>query len=481
MTDRAIRMRIAPSPTGEPHIGTAYTALFNVLLARRLGGTMILRVEDTDQSRSTPEAEERLMEALDWIGLPWSEGPDKGGPYGPYRQSERKELYRPYVDELIEKGHAFKCFCSKERLEEMRLAQRARGQQSKYDGYCLLRDADEIARLEAEGTPHVVRMKVPQSGECEFHDGVHGHVSIPYDTVDMQVILKADGMPTYHLANVVDDHLMKITHVARGEEWLSSVPKHLLLYEYFGWEPPEWYHLPLMRNPDRSKLSKRKNPTSLSYFSGVGYLPQALVNFLGLFFVSIPEGEEMMDLDELAGKFDPAGCGKGGAVFDLQKLGWLNGRWIRERLSPEEFRAAVADWARQGDRLTRALDLAQTRITTFADLPGLCGFVLEDDLGLTRADFEALKTGAEESLRILKAVQPTVDTLPDWDEEAIQAEIRRIAEEALGKKLRHVVPPLFLAMSGSTRSLPLFDSMAVLGRSVVRQRLRRAVEAIGKG
>lgn len=481
LTAPAVRTRIAPSPTGEPHIGTAYIALFNVLLARRLGGEMILRVEDTDLSRSTPEAERQLVEALEWIGLPWSEGPDKGGPYGPYRQSERKELYRPYVEELLSRGHAFKCFCSKERLDDMRLAQRTRGEQSKYDGFCLQRDTDEILRLEAEGVPYVIRMKIPQSGECEFRDGIHGTVAIPYATIDMQVILKADGMPTYHLANVVDDYLMKISHVARGEEWLSSTPKHLLLYQYFGWEPPQWYHLPLMRNPDRSKLSKRKNPTSLSYLSSVGYLPQALVNFLGLFFISIADGEEMMDLDELAERFDPAGCAKGGAVFDLQKLRWLNGRWIRERLSPQKFRAVVADWAQQGGRLSCALDLAQTRITTLADLPDLCGFVLKDDFGLTRADFEALKTGVEGSCRILKAVQPIVDMLPEWTEEAIGAEIRRIAEEELESKLRHITPPLFLAFSSSQRSLPLFDSMAILGRSVVRQRLRRAIDAIADG
>lgn len=473
MTDRPIRMRIAPSPTGEPHIGTAYTALFNVLLARRLGGEMILRVEDTDQSRSTPEAEARLMEALAWIGLPWTEGPDKGGPCGPYRQSERKALYRPYIDDLLEKGHAFRCYCTKERLDEMRLAQRSRGEQSKYDGFCLMRDPAELARLEAAGTPHVVRMKIPAEGDCVFEDGIHGRVAIPYDTVDMQVILKADGMPTYHLANVVDDRLMGITHVARGEEWLSSVPKHVLLYAYFGWPAPAWYHLPLMRNPDRSKLSKRKNPTSLSWFEAQGYLPEALVNFLGLFFVTIAEGEEVMDLDALAARFDPAGVAKGGAVFDLQKLGWLNGRWIRERMSAEDFRWAVSAWTNRGGRIETALELARTRITVLGDLPDLTGFVLRADLGLARADFEALKTSPEESLAILKAVLPIVDTLPNWTPEAIEAEVRRIGE-AGGRKLRAMVAPLFLAVTGSTRSLPLFDSMALLGRSVVRQRLAQA-------
>lgn len=479
MSDAPVRLRIAPSPTGEPHIGTAYTALFNHLLAKQLGGVMILRIEDTDQSRSTPEAEEKLIEALNWIGLPWTEGPDKGGPYGPYRQSERKALYKPYVDELVTKGHAFKCFCTPERLEEMRNAQRAKGQQPKYDGRCMSLSSDEIAAREAKGEPCVVRMKIPESGNSTFTDGVYGDVSIPYDTVDMQVLLKADGMPTYHLANVVDDHLMKITHVGRGEEWMSSVPKHLLLYQYFGWEPPQFLHLPLMRNADRSKLSKRRNPTSLSYFSATGYLPQALLNFLGLFFVSIPEGDELMDLDQLVAQFDPSSMAKGGAVFDMTKLDWLNGRWIREKLSPEDFRAAVLEWATAGNRLNQALDLAQSRVVVLSDLPGLAGFLLKSDLGLTRTDFDALKIGAEQSLAYLKAVQPLIDKLPEWTSAAIDAEVRAISE-GMDVKLRNFVPPLYLAISGATKSLPVFDSMALLGRSMVRQRLNQAIAAISK-
>ncbi|HYA79584.1 MAG TPA: glutamate--tRNA ligase [Methylocystis sp.] len=477
MTDRPVRLRIAPSPTGEPHIGTAYTALFNVLLARKLGGVMILRIEDTDQTRSTPEAEEKLMAALNWIGLPWSEGPDKGGPYGPYRQSERRDLYRPYVDELVAKGHAFKCYCTRERLEDMRREQKARGEQTKYDGLCLRRSAEELASLEAAGTPYVVRMKVPAEGECVFEDGVYGAVSIPFDGVDMQVILKADGMPTYHFANVVDDHLMQITHVARGEEWLSSVPKHLLLYQYFGWTPPAWYHLPLMRNPDRSKLSKRRNPTSLSYFSGVGYLPEALVNFLGLFFISVAEGEEMMDLSQLEEKFDPAGMSKAGAVFDMTKLAWLNGRWIREKLTPEQFSKLACAWAAQDGKLQQFLTLAQSRISLLGDLPPLIGFGLTADLRLSKADFEATKLSSADCLAIIRAVQPLVETAPAWTKDALHAEVEAIAS-GMGKKLRNLVPPLFVALTGGTKSLPLFDSMEALGRSIVRQRLAQAVAVL---
>lgn len=475
-----VRVRIAPSPTGEPHVGTAYTALFNVLLAKKLGGAMILRIEDTDQTRSTPDSEQKLMEALAWLKLDWAEGPDKGGPYGPYRQSERKALYRPYVDELVAKGHAFKCFCTRERLDAMRDEQRRRGEQPKYDGHCLRLSAEEIAAQEAAGVPHVVRMKIPAEGSCDFVDGIYGAVSIPYATIDMQVLLKADGMPTYHLANVVDDHLMKVTHVARGEEWLSSVPKHILLYRYFGWEPPAFMHLPLLRNPDRSKLSKRRNPTSLSYFSGQGYLPEALNNFLGLAFVAIAEGEELMTLDELAARFDPASVAKAGAVFDLTKLDWLNGRWIREKLTDDDFKARVLDWALLNDRLDGGLALARPRVQRLGELPDLTAFLFRSELGLKRADFEAVKTGADDSALILEKVLPMVDGLAEWSREAIEEEIRRIADD-MGRKVRTVIPPLFIALTGSSRSLPLFDSMALLGRSIVRQRLKQALAAIAAG
>lgn len=477
MTSAPIRLRIAPSPTGEPHIGTAYTALFNVLLSRRLGGEMILRVEDTDQSRSTPEAEEKLMAALKWLGLPWTEGPDKGGPYGPYRQSERKAIYQPYAEDLMAKGHAFKCFCTRERLDDMRRRQKNKNEQTKYDGLCMTRSADELKQLEASGVPFVIRMKVPAEGHCEFHDGVFGPVSIPYDSVDMQVLFKADGMPTYHLANVVDDHLMKITHVARGEEWLSSVPKHLLLYQYFGWTPPAWFHLPLMRNSDRSKLSKRRNPTSLSYFQSVGYLPTALVNFLGLFFITTASGEEMMSLDELSARFDPDMLNKSGAVFDPVKLAWLNARWIRERLDADGFMNVVKEWVSHEDRFARVLELARSRINLLGDLPDLIGFAFASEIKAKKADYEATKLSAEECLAVIRAVKPMIDTLPVWDSASIKAEVERVALE-MDKKLRAVVPPLFVAITGSTKSLPLFESMAILGRSTVRLRFTQAEAAL---
>ncbi|MFB2550257.1 glutamate--tRNA ligase [Ensifer soli] len=477
MNPSGVRVRIAPSPTGEPHVGTAYIALFNYLFAKKHGGTFILRIEDTDATRSTPEFEEKVLDALKWCGLTWAEGPDVGGPCGPYRQSDRKAMYQPYAEELLDKGHAFRCFCTPARLEEMREAQRAAGKPPKYDGLCLTLAAEEVTARVASGEASVVRMKIPTEGSCDFTDGVYGDVSIPWDSVDMQVLIKADGMPTYHMANVIDDHLMGITHVARGEEWLASVPKHILLYRYFDWQQPVFMHLSLMRNADKSKLSKRKNPTSISYYSALGYLPEALMNFLGLFFIQIAEGEEMLTMDQLAEKFDPDNLSKAGAIFDIQKLDWLNGRWIREGLSEEEFFARTLAWAMENDRLKQGLKLSQSRITKFGELPDLAGFLLKSDLGLTPDAFAKVKSSPEELKAIFDDVQPGLEKILEWNVASIEAELRASADR-LGKKLKVVVAPLFIAVSGSSRSLPLFDSMAVLGRSVVRQRLKMAAQVV---
>lgn len=476
-TASGVRVRIAPSPTGEPHVGTAYIALFNYLFAKKHNGTFILRIEDTDATRSTPEFEQKVLDALKWCGLEWSEGPDIGGPYGPYRQSDRKDIYRPYVDKIVANGHGFKCFCTPERLEQMREAQRAAGKPPKYDGLCLHLSAEEVTKRVDAGEPHVVRMKIPTEGSCKFVDGVYGPVEIPWDAVDMQVLLKADGMPTYHMANVVDDHMMKITHVARGEEWLASVPKHILIYQYLGLEPPVFMHLSLMRNHDKSKLSKRKNPTSISYYSALGYLPEALMNFLGLFFVQIAEGEELLTMEQLAEKFDPENLSKAGAIFDIQKLDWLNGRWLREQLTEEEFTRRVLEWAMENDRVRQGLKLSQSRISKLGELPDLAGFLLKSDLGLTPEAFAKVKSTPEEILEVLNQVQPDLEKMPEWTVESIEAELRASADR-LGKKLKVVVAPLFVAVSGSSRSLPLFDSMAILGRSVVRQRLKVAAQVV---
>ncbi|MBN2582283.1 MAG: glutamate--tRNA ligase, partial [Planctomycetes bacterium] len=269
-TDRPVRVRIAPSPTGDPHVGTAYIALFNLCFARRSGGKFVLRIEDTDQTRSTPESEQAIFDALHWLGLDYDEGPDAGGPLGPYRQSERLDIYRREVQKLLDSGHAYYCFCTAERLAEVRAGQQERKEKIGYDGHCRTISLAEAEKRAAAGEPHVVRLAVPPEGETTFHDQLRGPITFQNSTIDDQVLLKSDRFPTYHLANVVDDHLMEITHVCRAEEWITSTPKHVLLYDAFGWQFPEFVHMPLLRNQDRSKISKRKNPTSLNWYREQG-------------------------------------------------------------------------------------------------------------------------------------------------------------------------------------------------------------------
>jgi glutamyl-tRNA synthetase len=271
-----VRTRIAPSPTGDPHVGTAYIALFNYCFARQHGGQFLLRIEDTDQARSTAKSEQAILQSLRWLGLDWDEGPDVGGPCGPYRQSERKDMYAQYAEQLLSSGHAFRCYRTAAELDELREARKAQGLHTALKPSDLQLPEDELKRRQAAGEPFVVRMKVPEeAGPCPVPDMLRGTIELDWSQVDAQILLKSDGMPTYHLANVVDDHLMGISHVIRGEEWINSAPKHLLLYQYFGWEAPVLCHLPLLRNPDKSKLSKRKNPTSILYYQRMGYLPEA--------------------------------------------------------------------------------------------------------------------------------------------------------------------------------------------------------------
>lgn len=307
-----VRTRIAPSPTGDPHVGTAYIALFNYCFAKQHGGEFILRIEDTDQLRSTRESEQQIFDALRWLGIEWNEGPDVGGPHGPYRQSERGEIYAKYAKELVDAGHAFYCFCTAEELEQMRAEQQARGETPRYDGRALLLSAEEVQRRLDAGEPHVIRMKVPSEGICVVPDMLRGDVEIPWDRMDMQVLMKNDGLPTYFLANVVDDHLMGITHVLRGEEWLPSAPKLIKLYEYFGWEQPKLCYMPLLRNPDKSKLSKRKNPTSVTFYERMGFMPEAMLNYLGRMGWSMPDEREKFSLAEMVEHFDLSRISLGG-------------------------------------------------------------------------------------------------------------------------------------------------------------------------
>jgi len=472
-----VRTRIAPSPTGDPHVGTAYVALINYCFAKQNCGQFVLRIEDTDRARSTPESEGAILDSLRWLGLSWDEGPGVGGPHGPYRQSERSNIYREYVQKLLDAGNAFKCFCTPERLDDMRAAQRASRLPSRYDGLCTGLSADEIAAKEKQGVPYVIRLSVPAEGVCVVNDMRRGPIDFEWAGVDMQVLMKSDGMPTYHLANVVDDHLMEITHVLRGEEWLSSAPKHLLLYEYFGWQPPQLLHLPLLRNPDKSKLSKRKNPTSILFYKALGYLPDALLNFLGLLCVMPPEGDEIMDLPLMVQRFAVEHISLGGPVFDVPKLDWLNGRYIRERNSLDEFFAKTQALGFDPDRVRRIAALAQPRIERLSDVGSLLAFFFSGRLAI---DDDQLR-GKLDAGTLRKALQLATwefDALVTWTVSDIEAVMKKIAG-TLDVKLRDVTRPFYVAITGSPTSVPLFDAIELLGRDIVRERLRHALELAG--
>jgi glutamyl-tRNA synthetase len=459
-------------------VGTAYVALFNYCFARKHGGQFILRIEDTDITRSSAQSEAAILLSLRWLGLAWDEGPDIGGPHGPYRQTERPEIYRRYANQLLENGHAFRCFCTPERLAQMREEQRAAGRRPGYDGLCLrLPPGEAEARLAAK-VPYVVRMNVPREGSCVVRDMLRGDIVIGWDTVDMQVLLKADGMPTYHLANVVDDHLMEITHVIRGEEWINSAPKHKLLYEYLGWEMPLLCHLPLLRNPDKSKLSKRKNPTSILFYERMGYLPEALVNYLGLMAWSMPNGEEKFSLNEMVDQFSLERVSLGGPVFDLTKLAWLNGRWIREQLNDHQFAERARQWALNEEYMMKLVPLVRSRISVLSDLGPLTAPFFSGIVPFSIDQLLEGKLDRETIAKTLRLVLERIETM-EWNKAQIEEMLKSIAAE-LNIKLRDCLRPLFILMSGSPVSVPLYDAMEILGRDLCRARLRHALELIGK-
>lgn len=469
-----IRTRVAPSPTGDPHVGTAYIALFNRAFAKSQGGEFILRIEDTDQQRSTPESEQAILNALQWMGLTWDEGPDIGGPHGPYRQSDRSDIYKKYADQLVDQGHAFHCFCTSERLDAMRREQRLNGQPPGYDGRCKGLTKEQVAERHAAGEKSVVRMDVPREGACEVRDMLRDPIEIEWKQVDMQVLLKSDGLPSYHLANVVDDHLMEITHVIRGEEWISSTPKHILLYQYFGWEAPQFFHMPLLRNADKSKLSKRKNPTSIDYYRRLGILPEALLNYLGMMGWTMPDGEEKFTLAEMVNNFDINRVSLGGPVFDTEKLDWLNGRYLRESLSDEEFVQRLMAWAYNKDYIMQFLPLVRERVERLSDVAPLAGFFFAGMPAISAVDFAHKKMDAELTRKILQLSLWKLETERHWDKEHIMADVKAIGDH-FGVKLKDVLFPFFVAITGSPRSVSVLDAMVILGPDMVRARLRYAL------
>ena len=473
-----VRTRIAPSPTGDPHVGTAYCALFNLCFARQHGGQFVLRIEDTDRARSTTASEQQIFNALRWLGIEWDEGPDIGGPHGPYRQSERGDQYRQYADQLVEQGKAFRCYRRPEELDALREQIRASGENRALKPVDLQLDEGEQRAREAAGEPYVIRMQVPESGKCRVQDMLRGQIELDWAQVDAQILLKSDGMPTYHLANVVDDHLMAISHVIRGEEWINSAPKHQLLYEYFGWQMPELCHLPLLRNPDKSKLSKRKNPTSILYYQRMGYLPEAMLNYLGRMGWSMPDEREKFSLDEMLAVFDIQRVSLGGPIFDVEKLSWLNAQWLRESLSDEQLADRLADWALNRDNLLAVLPLIKPRIETLSDVMPAVSFLLAGKLALSADDFAANKLDSEQQLQILQFVLWRLEAQSDWQRDALFTQLQALAN-ALELKLKDFLAPVFVAIAGSVSSFSVMDAMALLGPDMSRARLREAIEALG--
>jgi glutamyl-tRNA synthetase len=495
-------VRIAPSPTGDPHVGTAYIALFNWLEAHSTGGRFILRVEDTDRTRYDASSEQKIVETLRWLGLSWEEGPDVGGPAGPYRQSERTEAYRRHVEVLLKSGHAYRCFCTEERLEDMRASQKARKAAPGYDGLCRGLLPEEVEQKRAAGTAHVVRLKVPKDRTVTFADELRGEVTIAGATIDDQVLMKSDGFPTYHLANVVDDHLMGITKVIRAEEWIVSTPKHVLLYEAFGWPAPAWRHMPLLRNADKSKISKRKNPTSLTWYQEQGYLPEALLNFLGLMGYSPKDNQDVFSLEQMLADYDAKRLTATGPVFDLEKLGWLNGEHTRQ-LTPERLRdrilehlerrvtrglvvagtpeAEVAAWiAVHGGfaapvvcaMVIKTIPLVRERMRTLMEYAPLvrCFFV-DSVKGYSAEDLIPKKGTLELAQTMLLAARERLAAVPEWEAPALEAALRALGESR-GWKPGDLFTPLRTAVTGAKISPPLFETMHLLGRETTLARLQ---------
>ncbi len=493
-----VKTRIAPSPTGDPHVGTAYIALFNLAFAKKNGGDFILRIEDTDQTRSTPESEEMIFETLKWLGLDYSEGPDMGGDTGPYRQSERFHLYGDYARKLVEDGKAYYCFCTRDRLDKLRERQKAMKQAPGYDGHCRSLSDEEIkAKLEA-GEAYVIRLKMPYEGETVIKDRLRGEVKFENNKIDDQVLLKADGFPTYHLANVVDDHLMNITHVIRAEEWIASTPKHIQLYRAFGWEEPEFIHMPLLRNQDKTKISKRKNPVSLNWYRDEGYLKEGLVNFLGLMGYSFGENKEIFSLEEFIDNFNIDNVSLGGPVFDLVKLGWVNNQHMRMKdlgelveLAKPFFRAegyiGETLTAKEEKALTTVVEILREGANTLKQIAKEAHLYYVDEFELPVANEDMNKKERKSIDRMYNAIKDEtgiasiklfMSKLEAAGEELTVEEAKAMLNdtmEEIGEGPGKVLMPLRVVVTGQARGAELYNVVSIIGRDRTLNRIKNTV------
>ncbi|MEO8538842.1 MAG: glutamate--tRNA ligase [bacterium] len=487
---RPVRTRYAPSPTGDPHVGNIRSALFSWAFARARGGKFLLRIEDTDRNRLVETSTAAIMDSLQWLGITWDEGPEIGGPHAPYFQSQRLPLYQKAAASLIEKGRAYRCFCTSERLDQMRAAQAANKQPPGYDGTC--REIPlEQSNARAAREPFTIRFAMKKDGQTTLKDVVRGEVVFDNKLQDDFVMMKSDGYPTYHLGVVVDDTEMEITHAIRGDEWISSAPKHIQLYEALGWEPPEWAHLPLILGPDHKKLSKRSGDTALLDYRQNGYLPEALINFLAFLGWSLDDHTSMLTIDELQTHFDLARVVANPAVFDIERLNFLNGHYIRE-MSAERWIETIADWCekdlpasvkRPVDRqiVVQVAPLLKERVARLSEIAPMVEFLFgydapEYDVGL----LVERVTDAATAVQVLDTALTHLDAISEdqWDVEHVEAAIRGL-EEPLSMKLRKFVSVLYVAEMGRAQGIPLFDSMVLLGRERALQRIRTARLRLG--
>jgi len=475
-----VRTRFAPSPTGYLHLGGLRTALYTYLYARRMGGTFILRIEDTDQEREVPGAVEKIYRSMRLAGLEYDEGPDVGGDYGPYIQTQRRDIYPKYAKELVDRGGAYYCFCTKEHLDEARLEAEKKGETYKYDKHCLHLPKEEVERRLAAGEPHVIRQNVPLTGQAGFDDALYGHVTVDCGTLDDNVLIKADGLPTYNFANVVDDHLMGITHVMRGTEYLSSAPKYNLLYESFGWTPPIYVHLPVVMRDATRKLSKRYGDPSFEDLLDQGYLKEAIINFIALLGWSPRSEQEFFTIDELIEKFDLEGLNKSPSIFDTNKLRWFNAEYMR-KLSPERFEELAKPWLSKAlgpekFDLHRLSELLHGRTEVLSDLPGMVAFLA----GMPEFPTELyvhkkMKSDERIALTALKAMKPVLEGVAPWAEEALHEKLMAAIGES-GMKNGQVLWPLRVAISGQA-STPggAIEIAYLLGREETLSRLDRSI------
>jgi len=475
----SVRVRFAPSPTGYPHVGNIRTALFNWLFARHSGGSFILRIEDTDAARRVEGAVEAIMDSMKWLGMDWDEGP--------IFQSDRLDLYQSEARRLVSTGDAFYCFCTPERLEAVRAEQSRQHLPPRYDGHCRDLPADEVQSRLDSGEPAVVRFKMPRSGETTVHDLIRGDVTFSNENLNDYVLLKSDGYPTYHLANVVDDHDMRISHVMRADEWISSTPLHVLLYEALGWEPAQFAHLPMILGPDKSKLSKRHGATMVTEYRDKGYLPEAMVNFLALLGWSLDDKTDLLSREELIANFSLERVGKTGAVFNMPKLDWMNGMYIRG-LTREEFAERALPYLENGlnPEVSRPLNkdyvanvgiLVQERVKLLSELPELCGFFFEEALDYPSSMLLVKGLDEADARRALQATLDVARSVDQWATASLEEAIRPLAEK-LELSNKHLFGAIRVAISGRNATPPLFETMEVLGRDRCARRLEHALELL---